>query len=312
MSAAMLRNLHSRFSAFMLAQARGFGHILLRGRPVWGLGFCLVALCGASNPARADAFVSVWSGATNDKAHMRLVAGTPHGLRSYLAAAQIKLAGRAITYWRVPGDAGVPPTFSFAGSDNLASAQVAYPAPQRIDEQGLQAFGYRAGVTFPIVIKARDPAKPVHLRLRLDYAVCDNICLPARDAAALILPQSGVSGADDIIAQAEAQVPVPLTKDEMAKDIAIRNDPDAAPARWILTWKGTSPASDLFAEAPDGWDIATHRLADGRFALIAAQIPLKSVPSRVPVQLTLTGPQKSYVFTLDLDVPAQASPSGAK
>ena len=264
MSAAIIRNLHSGFSAFMLAHGRGFGHILLRSRPVWGLGFCLAALCGASNPGWADAFASVWSGTMHDKARMRLVAGTPHGQGSYLAAVQIKLAGQAITYWRVPGDAGVPPTFSFAGSDNLASAHVAYPAPQRIDEQGLQAFGYRAGVTFPIAIKARDPAKPVHLRLRLDYAVCDNICLPAHSAAELILPQSGVNGADDIIAQAEAQVPVPLTKDAMAKDIAILADPGAAPPRWLLTWKGTPPAVNLFADAPDGWDIETHRLADGR------------------------------------------------
>ena len=43
--------------------------------------------------------------------------GTPHGQGSYVTAAQIKLAGQAITYWRVPGDAGVPPTFSFRGSE---------------------------------------------------------------------------------------------------------------------------------------------------------------------------------------------------
>ncbi len=307
MPAVIIRNLRSRFSASMLAQAGGFDHLLFGRRLGLELVFCLAALGAASSPLKADPFASAWSGSANDKAQMRLIAGTPHGQGSYVTAAQIKLAGQAITYWRVPGDAGVPPTFSFRGSENLDSARVAYPAPQRIDEQGLQAFGYRDGVTFPVAVTAHDPAKPVHLRLTLDYAVCDNICLPARSAADLILPQSGASTKEDIIAEAEARVPVPLAKDEVAKEIVITADPGATPPRWILTWKGAGPAGDLFAEAPDGWDIETHRLADGRFALVAAQKPLKGLPTRVPVQLTLTGPRQSYVFTRDLDLPKQAS-----
>jgi DsbC/DsbD-like thiol-disulfide interchange protein len=312
MSAAIIRNLLSRFSASMLAQAGGFDHPLFGRGLGLALGFCLAALGAKSDPVKADPFASAWSGSASDKAQMRLVAGTPHGQGAYEAAAQIKLAGQAITYWRIPGDAGVPPTFSFRGSENLDSAQVAYPAPQRLDEQGLQAFGYRGGVTFPITVKAHDPAKPVHLRLALDYAVCDNICLPARSAADLVLPQSGTSAEQDIIAQAEVRVPVPLAKDAVAKEIVITADPGAAPPRWVLIWKGKAPAGDLFAEAPDGWDIETHRLADGRFALVAVQQPLKGLPPRVPVQLTLTGPERSYVFTLDLDLPKRASTLGTK
>ncbi|QAY96001.1 hypothetical protein CWB41_09895 [Methylovirgula ligni] len=312
MSAAITRNLRSHFATSMLAQARDFGHPLFWRHPGLKLVFCLAALGIASGPVKADSFASPWSGSASDKAQMRLVAGTPHMPGGYVAAAQIKLAGQAITYWRSPGDAGVPPTFSFRGSENLDSAQVAYPAPQRIDEQGLQAFGYRSGVTFPIAVKADDPAKPVRLRLTLDYAVCDNICLPARSAAELVLPQSGASTNDNIITEAEARVPIPLAKDDVAKEIVITADPGATSLRWVLIWKGDGPAGDLFAEAPEGWDIETHRLADGRFALVAVQQPLKALPPRVPVQFTLTGPRKSYVFTLGLDLPAQASTLGTK
>ena len=127
---------------------------------------------------------------------MRLIAGTARGQGRYAAAAEIKLAGAAVTYWRQPGDAGVPPTFSFQGSTNLATAEVAYPAPLRINEQGLEAFGYRGDVAFPIAVTARDPAKPVHLRLTLNYAVCDNICLPAKSVTELELPQTGASDAE--------------------------------------------------------------------------------------------------------------------
>ncbi|MEW6437949.1 MAG: protein-disulfide reductase DsbD domain-containing protein [Pseudomonadota bacterium] len=243
---------------------------------------------------------------------MRLIAGTPHRNGLYAAAAEIKLAQSAITYWRAPGDAGVPPTFSFQGSENLASAAVAYPAPQRINEQGLDAFGYRGGVTFPIAVAARDPAKPVRLRLSLDYAVCDNICLPAKSVATLQLPQKGTSTAEKLIAQAAGRVPSPLTKAAVEKEIVITADPAAQPPRWILTWNGAALPIDLFAEAPDGWDIETKKLADRRFSLIATQQPLKGLRARVPTQLTLTTAQQSYVFALDLDLPAQASSAGPK
>lgn len=243
---------------------------------------------------------------------MRLIAGTPHGNGLYPAAAEIKLAGAAITYWRAPGDAGVPPTFSFQGSENLASATVAYPAPQRINEQGLEAFGYRGGVTFPIAVAARDPAKPVRLRLTLDYAVCDNICLPAKSVATLELPQKGTSAVEKLIAQAAASVPIALTKAAVEKEIVITADPAAQRPRWILTWNGAATPIDLFAEAPDGWDIETKKLTDRRFSFVAAQQPLKGLPARVAAQLTLTTAQQSYVFAVDLDLPAQASSAGTK
>ena len=36
------------------------------------------------------------------------------------------------TYWRNPGEAGVPPVFDFSGSENVASVDVMYPAPDAL------------------------------------------------------------------------------------------------------------------------------------------------------------------------------------
>lgn len=306
-----LRNLRSLGSKPMLAQVPGFCHPLFWRRCGMGLGFCLVALIAKSDGLKADPFSSAWMGTASDKAQMRLIAGTARGQGRYMAAAEIKLAGRAVTYWRVPGDAGVPPTFSFQGSTNLAAAEVAYPAPLRINEQGLEAFGYRDDVAFPIAITARDPAKPVRLRLTLDYAVCDNICLPARSVAELELPQTAVSDVEQLIAQAAARVPSPLTKTAAAQEFVITADPSAAQPTWVFDWKGAKPR-DLFAEAPNGWDIETHRLSAQGFSLVAVQQPSQGLPSRVPTQLTLTTSGPSYVFSVDLNLPAQASTLGAK
>ena len=75
------------------------------------------------------------------------------------AAVQIRLAPNAITYWRDPGDAGVPPTFDFSGSTNVASVEPVFPAPTRIREaDGSQAFGWSGGVTIPLRIHPKDAA----------------------------------------------------------------------------------------------------------------------------------------------------------
>ena len=66
---------------------------------------------------------------------------------------RIELAPGAITYWRNPGDAGLPPTLSFEGSSNLAQARTSFPAPRRLPEGSGEAFGYDGGLIFPIDMK---------------------------------------------------------------------------------------------------------------------------------------------------------------
>ena len=264
-------------------------------------------------PARSDpnlamtssAFASSWSKQTGGVGEMRLIAaGRSKGL--YDAAVEIKIAPSAVTYWRDPGAAGVPPQFSFAGSENVASAQVLYPAPNRLDEGGIEAFGYRGGVTFPIRVKLRDATKPSRLDLSLDYAVCDRICVPAKGHAELLLPQSGDSPERVVIAAAEARVPVMLPSTAVDKVAIHVTTTDKLKPRWSLVWKGTMPVSDLFVEGPDGWAFETHKTAKNTFSLTAVATPAMPAPGPGPVSvsvhLTLTGPDKAYEFIAPLAV----------
>ena len=54
-----------------------------------------------------------------------------------------------------------------------------WPAPSRFEDQGGVAYGYKDGVLLPIRVVPNDPAKSVALRLKLDYGVCKDICIPA-------------------------------------------------------------------------------------------------------------------------------------
>ncbi|HEY1737034.1 MAG TPA: protein-disulfide reductase DsbD domain-containing protein [Methylovirgula sp.] len=253
--------------------------------------------------ADGDAFASGWTTQAGGAGQVRLIARAGQD-GSYDAAAEIKLAGQAITYWRDPGEAGVPPVFSFANSDNLAHADVLYPVPSRLDEAGLEALAYKGGTVFPIHIVAADKTKPVRLAMTLNYAICDKICIPAKTQISLQLPQSGESPYRDAIEAALARVPVRLSPSDVADKVSVAPMPGQAKPQWSVTWRGSAAALDLFAEAPEGWAFETTKTGENMFSLTALQAPEKT--THVDVRLTIAGAEKSYEFAAPLTMPAGA------
>lgn len=265
-----------------------------------------VAAAAVSCPAFAAA-----SSAWIDSAHsaVRLIpAGVaqaagdvPAGSR--LAGIEVRLDPGFITYWRSPGDAGVPPSFGFGGSANLKDARVAYPAPSRLDEGGADAFGYTADVVFPLVVVPGDPARPVTLDVTLDYAVCANICLPAKAHVATVLDGSG-SAEEPLVRRALERVPRasrvgaagPLRID------AVKPGPAGGFVAEATTPEGTGT---LFGEAPEPWFLTTSAgqpAGDGhvRFTIAVSGGAPASVPD-APVRLTLVSPAGAVEVAVRLD-----------
>ena len=139
-------------------------------------------------PARAGAEpASDW--ATTTQAKVRLVSAvTGSGGGSVPLGLQFQLSPGWKTYWRSPGDAGFPVSVDWTGSSNLASADLTWPVPHRFTLFGLDTFGYEGEVVFPIAAKPTDPAKSLGLRLKVNYLVCEKICIPYTANLALDLP----------------------------------------------------------------------------------------------------------------------------
>lgn len=81
------------------------------------------------------------------------------------------------TYWRSPGEAGVPPVFDWSGSENVASVEVLWPRPHVFESFGLQTVGYKGQVVLPLVVRPADPSLPMQLSLTADLGVCNDICV---------------------------------------------------------------------------------------------------------------------------------------
>ena len=110
---------------------------------------------------------------------------------SHMAALRLTLAPGWKTYWRAPGDAGIPPLFDWRGSGNLAAAELRWPVPEVWDQNGMRSIGYHDGVVLPVQIRPRRPGEPVRLAGTVDLGVCEEICVPARLRFEALLPAEG-------------------------------------------------------------------------------------------------------------------------
>jgi DsbC/DsbD-like thiol-disulfide interchange protein len=210
-------------------------------------------LFGAASSANA-ADVSPWQDDLQSAA--RLIAAPAHnesGGRVFRAGVEIKLQEGWKTYWRYPGDSGVPPVLDFSRSQNVKAVTVLYPAPARFpDGVGGSSIGYKGVVILPLHVVPQDAGKPVTLNLKLDYAVCEKLCVPAEAKLELML--TGTANANEAsVSAAEARVPKgTIIGDTGTLAIrAVRRDTGSGKPRVIVDV--ASPAGvplTLFAEGP--------------------------------------------------------------
>jgi DsbC/DsbD-like thiol-disulfide interchange protein len=122
-----------------------------------------------------------------------------------IAGVEFRLAPGWKTYWRAPGDAGIPPSFDWSGSENVAHARILWPRPIVFETNGLRSIGYHGDVVLPVEVTPRDPSRPVHLRAMVDLGVCRDVCVPAH--LSLDAPLSGAGAPDAMIRAALADRP---------------------------------------------------------------------------------------------------------
>src|SRR5215208_4080574 len=236
-----------------------------------GLVLAAAAIAGEASP---------WVQGHHSRA--RLVAGGADGA-ARLAAIEIVLDPGFKTYWRSPGESGLPPAFDWAGSENLSAAEVLWPAPHRFEDAGGVAYGYKDRVLLPVRVSPNDSAKPLRLALKLDYGVCKDICIPAQALLALALRPGEAGSPAPEIAAALARVPRPQARG--------------------------APGADLFVEGPEGWYVAAGRLqplpaasggADGRFLVEIFERP-KDATGSLDLRLTLAAGERAVETAARLD-----------
>jgi DsbC/DsbD-like thiol-disulfide interchange protein len=99
---------------------------------------------------------------------------------TYMTAVRVTLDDGWKTYWRAPGDAGIPPQFDWNSSDNVGNVSITWPTPDVFVQNGLQSIGYEDQLVLPVEITPKNPDQPVHLKGTMDLGVCKEVCIPAQ------------------------------------------------------------------------------------------------------------------------------------
>ncbi|MFK8250301.1 protein-disulfide reductase DsbD domain-containing protein [Ancylobacter terrae] len=273
--------------------------------PCGGLALA-VALCLAApvSPARAGA-ESEWSSPSGTG--VRLMAG---GSGEAIAGGiEIRLAPGWKTYWRYPGDSGVPPRFDWSGSTNVASVEVEWPAPMRFEDgSGSFSIGYKRDVILPFRVVPKVADQPVALRLGLDFAVCEKICQPAFAQLALELPAGGGTPHPAVVA-AEAAVPdpAPIAAPGATGIDAVTLDAAGGPPTIRVEARVADGArADLFVEGPnEDWALplpSREDLGNGRarFTLPVDGVPRGADIRAATLRLTLIDAGRAIEVTSPL------------
>jgi DsbC/DsbD-like thiol-disulfide interchange protein len=262
----------------------------------------------AAVPARAGAGASAWS--EHNGAALRLLDAGARADGEHLAGIEVRVPAGFKTYWRSPGDSGVPPVVSTAGSDNIASVEVLHPAPTRFpDGAGGHSWGYASDVVFPLRIRKTDSARPARLAVSMDYAICAKLCIPVQGEATLQLspgkaPDQTVSA---FVEQHLAQVPVRKAPGEPGVVGITGLRAGDTPDRLVIEARVADHTGlELFIEAPSGWfiDAGTPEPAgDGRVTIPALIAERPREAAAGPVHLTVTLVSAAGAIEVNLPLP---------
>jgi len=269
------------------------------------LGFVAALLVSAlAVEARAED-ASPWQ--KDAHSQVRLLAGSRSGA-VLLGGVAFRLQPGWKTYWRTPGDSGVPPRFDFSKSENVEAVTVLWPAPQKFDDgAGGYSLGYHDQIVLPLRIVAKNVDKPVTLRAGIDYAVCEKICIPVQANAELSF-NSVASTEDSALFAALDTVPKPANIGD-PNPLTIRDVKREGKSEVLVDVVTPDTRNvSLFVEGPTpDWGLPVPKLVEKgppgvkRFSFKLDGVPPGVNPDGAALKLTLVGADRSYEFNVNLN-----------
>jgi DsbC/DsbD-like thiol-disulfide interchange protein len=276
---------------------------MVPARAALGFTAILSVACSAIEVRAEDA--SPWQRDTHSA--VRLLAGSRSGA-VLLGGIAIQLQPGWHTYWRTPGDSGVPPRFDFSKSENVDAVTVLWPAPKKFDDgAGGTSLGYKQQVVLPLRIVAKNADKPMTLRAAISYAVCEKLCIPVEANAELAFA-SVASTSDAELSTALDTVPKPASVGD-PNPVTIRDVKRDGKASVLVDV--TAPDGkdvSLFVEGPTpDWALPVPKLVENsppgvkRFAFELDGLPPGTSADGAALKLTLVGGDRAYEFNVNLN-----------
>jgi len=277
--------------------------VIVPARAALGFAAALLASSLVSEACAQDA--SPWQ--KDGHSAVRLLAGSRSGA-VLLGGIAFQLQPGWKTYWRTPGDSGVPPRFDFSKSDNVEAVTVLWPAPLKFDDgAGGVSLGYHDNIVLPLRIVAKNVDKPVTVRAVINYAVCEKLCIPV-DASTELSFKSVASTEDGALFAALDTVPKPANIGD-PNPLTIRDVKREVKGEVLVdVVTPDERAVNLFVEGPTpDWGLPVPKPVEHsppgvkRFSFLLEGVPPGVSPDGAALKLTLVGADRSYEFNINLN-----------
>lgn len=174
---------------------------------------------------------------------------------------EIDMPDTTKTYWRVPGEAGLPTDLDFSNSIGIAGHTILWPYPTRSEQGGYLDYVYFGPTVLPVELRTEPGAETIELSAMV--GVCSEICVPAQARFSLPLADQKPDRANGLrIRQALALVPIawdgnpqPIGNVEYRADegmLAVHvGDPDVDPASLIAATQSGEPLFGAPQKSPE-------------------------------------------------------------
>ena len=257
----------------------------------------LLTMVASGRPACAQALF----GQKTDYASVHLHSGRAMEDGRRKAALRVEMKPGWKTYWRNPGDAGIPPHFDWEGSTNLKAVAIAWPTPVVFDTYGSRTIGYEERMVLPLLLTPDDIEKPIRIKLNFTYGLCREICIPAQQDIVMEIAPGAPEDGGYFLDRAAATAPISAAEGGLVAH-ECKVEGAGKKRRFIAALSVDRPmlsAPVIVAEGPEGvWfgPVAT-RIQNG--ALIG-EGPVETQPGqwidRSALRLTVLGPERAITL----------------
>jgi thiol:disulfide interchange protein/DsbC/DsbD-like thiol-disulfide interchange protein len=279
--------------------------MLLLARFAPFLAAALVAAAALPGRALADPAV-----VTTPQVRAELVADAREGIaagKPFWLGLKIEHKPHWHTYWKNPGDSGLPTRLDWTLPAGFQTGEIEWPTPSRLPIGPLLNYGYEGTLLLPVAVKVPQgfAAETLEVRLRAEWLVCKDVCIPESGDFVLQLPVRAAHAAHAALF-ASARAAAPRAAEGASGSAEVRNgELHVRVAGLPASWHGRTLA--FFPETPGVLHNAAQPAAQWTGSEWTARLALDPArtdgPERMPVVLTTAGQPAGLALTVAVTTP---------
>jgi DsbC/DsbD-like thiol-disulfide interchange protein len=244
-------------------------------------GLCLGASLCLSSLAVAE--TTPW--AQNEGGRMRIVTLPPDAQGRVRGGLEIEPKPGWITYWREPGEAGIPPKLSVAEGGAATIDELSYPVPKRVGDGKLLDIGYDKPITLPFELTVSDPKTPKPVTLSSFIGLCRDICIPFQADFLLHLKPEDMTPPEEfmILQKAGAFLPDPPSMDFAVTHYSLTNADKTLKLALRLP-QDTKTKPQVLVTGPEGYVLFDEQSGTREGDSYLVEMPIEKLPVKYDIK----------------------------